>query len=387
MSTASPISTSSPQQAAPREGGGLTSAPETTGGRLSDTASAEIELKGVLPAASLGEQVDSLVELTKPRITKLVVITSGVGFALAAFGRSWAWIDLAIALTGCLAGTALSSAGASALNMWWERQRDALMPRTAKRPLPTGRLTPASALTLGLMMSIVGVLTLSVLCGPAPALVSLVTIALYVLVYTPLKTITSLNTIVGALPGALPPLIGWSAASAWSPLPALTSAGSTDLEASLRTLVEPAGWSLVALMVIWQIPHFLALAWMYHEDYAKGGYRMLPLHDPEGRATTTAMVVWALALLPATLAPIVLVPGRLGVGYAIVASVSGVGFFLLCVRLFRSRSRDNARKVFLGSIAHLPLILLAMVADGAWHAWAAAGSGASVSANEGLVLP
>lgn len=325
--------------------------------------------------ATLGAQMSSIMELTKPRITKLVVITSGVGFALAALGRTWdgGWTEVLVACAGCLVGTALSSAGASALNMWWERKRDARMPRTAKRPLPQGKLSAETALTAGLMLSLLGVLLLSIACGPAPALISLITIVLYVLVYTPLKTLTTLNTIVGAVPGALPPMIGWTAGAAPAAALWTTASGGLSaterLNASLQSLSDPAGWSLVVLMTVWQIPHFLALAWMYRDDYARGGYRMLPIDDPDGKATMTTALIWAIALVPSTLAPAIFMRDRLGPFYVAVATVLGLGFVYLCWKLMRDRSRANAKRVFLASIIHLPVMLMMLVVDALLHTW------------------
>ena len=322
-------------------------------------------------AVTLGGQMSSIVELTKPRITKLVVITSGVGFALAALGRTWSGgiSELLIAGCGCLCGTALSSAGASALNMWWERTRDARMPRTARRPLPLGRLSPRTALVSGLMLCVLGILILSAACGPAPAMVAAITVVLYVLVYTPLKTITTLNTIVGAVPGALPPMIGWTAGAAPAAAYWASTASADRLNDSLASLTDPAGWSLVVLMTVWQIPHFLALAWMYRDDYALGGYRMLPIEDPDGRATMSTVLIWAVALIPVTLAPALLMRDRLGPLYVTLASVLGIAFVYLCLKLARDRSRANAKRVFLGSIAHLPIILITLVVDAVWHSW------------------
>jgi protoheme IX farnesyltransferase len=300
------------------------------------------------------ERLAAISELTKPRITRLVTITAGVGFAMAALNRSWQFQDLALTAMGCLGGTALSASGANALNMWWERRRDARMARTARRPLPTGRLTPEGAFFAGMLFSILGVLSLLFLAGPAPALVSLVTILWYVLLYTPLKPITPLNTLIGAVPGALPPLIGWSATA---PVFGLDNVGG------LSVLLQPTGWCLFLLMVVWQIPHFLAIAWMYRDDYAAGGYRMMPIVDPTGRATSMTILVWSVALLATTLAPVPLLEDHLGWGYAAVAAISGVAFIALCVRLARTRTRPDARRVFFASIIHLPLLLMAMVAD------------------------
>lgn len=300
------------------------------------------------------ERLATLGELTKPRITRLVTITAAVGFTMAALGRTWDFAHLAMAAIGCLVGTALSASGANALNMWWERRRDARMVRTAHRPLPERRITPHAAFFAGMTFSISGVLCLLVLAGPSPALVSLVTILWYVLLYTPLKPITPLNTLVGAVPGALPPLIGWSATA---------GAFGYDNYGGLTVLFHPGGWCLFLLMVVWQIPHFLAIAWMYRDDYAAGGYRMMPIVDPTGRATSTTILVWSIALLAATLAPALVMREHLGVAYAAVAALSGLVFLAMCIRLARARTRANARKVFFASIIHLPLLLMAMVAD------------------------
>lgn len=310
-------------------------------------------------------QLAALVELSKPRITKLVVITAGVGLALGAMRRTdWGLFEFAALALGCLVGTAFSSAGASTLNMWVERRRDARMPRTATRPLPERRLSAPAALVAGLLLSILGVLMLSVFCGPAPALVSLTTIVLYVLIYTPLKTVTTLNTVVGTIPGALPPLIGWTAAAGFVRPQAESGAW---LEHNLGSLADLGGWSLVLYMVVWQVPHFLALAWMYKDDYAKGGYRMLPVNDADGLLTARQALIWSIALVPASLAPVLFIRDLLGPLYAAVAIVMGAIFIALCARFVRERSRQNAKRVFLASIAHLPLVFFAMLIDAALH--------------------
>lgn len=300
------------------------------------------------------ERFAAVVELSKPGITRMVTITSMVGFTLAALGRERPMADLAVPAIGCVLGTALSSSGANALNQWWERRRDGLMRRTAERPLPEGRLSSGSAFFAGFAMAIAGALTLLVLAGPAPALVAIVTTLLYLLVYTPLKPVTPLNTLVGAIPGALPPLIGWTATA---PVFGLDSIGG------LSVLREPGGWCLFLLMVVWQIPHFLAIAWMYRDDYARGGYRMLPIVDPTGSATATTVLIWSVTLLIVTLAPVVVLSDRLGLGYGIVALASGCWFIARCWTLARTRSAASARRVFFGSIIHLPVVLLAMMLD------------------------
>lgn len=293
--------------------------------------------------------IAALIETTKPRITRLVTITSIVGFAMAALARPWTFQTLAVTALGAIAGTAMSAAGANAINQWMERRRDALMRRTAARPLPRGNVSPAAVLATGVGLGLAGVALLLALCGPVPALLSLACIAVYVLAYTPLKPVSPIATFIGAIPGALPPLIGWSAAS--------TARG-------FGPLLEPGGLSLFAIMFIWQIPHFLAIAWMYQDDYAKGGFRVLPVLPNGGPRTARTIALWTLLLLPATLAPAWLMPDRLGWAYIAIASVSGLAFAWLAARLVLDRTRPAARRVFFASIIHLPLLLIAMVGEG-----------------------
>ncbi len=212
-------------------------------------------------------------------------------------------------------------------------------------------MSKTGAVRLGLVLCLLGVATLWVMCGVIPAMVSLATILSYVLLYTPLKPITPLATLIGAVPGALPPLIGWTAAS---------GNGGWVLG---NLAANAGGWSLFVLMLVWQVPHFLAIAWMYRDDYAKGGYRMLPMEDADGRATASVILLWSVTLLPATLAPALLMPERLGTGYVTAAILTGLGFIAAAIRLRRTRTRDDARRVFFGSIIHLPVILAAMVTD------------------------
>lgn len=301
----------------------------------------------------------TIMELTKPRITRLVTITSAVGYVAAAVGRpEWFTTDLLASFLGCLVGTASSASGANALNQWMERRRDGLMPRTCARPLPQERLTPRVALVAGLVFCVVGVLVLLALAGPAPALVSLSTILLYLLAYTPLKPVTTVSTIIGAVPGALPPLIGWTAAAGVA-----AGSGVGGDAAWYEPLLQAGGWSLFLLMFVWQIPHFLAIAWMYREDYAKGGYRMLSLLDPSGVRTSSTILLWSVALIPATLSPSLAMPDRLSLAYPIAAAVTGVAYLWLGWKFFQSPTRPNARRVFFASIMHLPLLLMVMVAD------------------------
>ncbi len=299
------------------------------------------------------EPFSAIVALTKPGITRLVTMTSAVGFLLGALARPGDVGSLVLAAVGCLIGTALSAAGANTLNQAWEHRRDALMDRTRARPVPAGEISPTSAWLWGVMLGAFGVAVLALLAGPVASLISLATILLYVFVYTPSKVVSSFSTLVGAVPGALPPLIGWTAAA--------HAVGG----APLGGLGEWGGWTLFALMCVWQIPHFLAIAWMYRDDYAKGGYRMLPLMDPDGRITASTVLVWAVLLIPASMLPAWFVAERPLWGFALAAFVMGAVYVWACVPMVRERSRANAKRVFLGSIMHLPLLLIAMVLDAA----------------------
>ena len=317
------------------------------------TDAAPSAIHAAVAAAPVGLR-KSIVELTKPRITRMVTITSGVGFILGAVTQHWETWDLTLRAIACLAGTALSASGANALNQWWERDRDAIMPRTRARPIPTDRVTPKQALAWGVIFSIAGVALLA-LIGLAPALVSLATILIYVLLYTPLKPITTTNTLVGAIPGAFPPLIGWTAAASGNAL--------LGGWAGMQSLLDPGGWSLFELMFVWQIPHFLAIAWMYRDDYAKGGYRMLPISDPDGGITATTIFTWSIVLVPATMAPAILLRDRVGFASLLAAALLGIAYVALCYRLWRTREVKHARAVFFASIMHLPLLLLIFVLD------------------------
>jgi protoheme IX farnesyltransferase len=274
-------------------------------------------------------------ELTKPRITLMVVLTALVGFVMGSPGAV-----SAPNLFAMLVGTGLVAAGASALNMVLERRTDALMHRTRERPLPAGRLGPVEASGFGLLLTGGGLALLAWLSGPAAAAVALVTWSSYLFIYTPLKTRTSLSTIVGAFPGALPPVIGWAAAS-----------GSID----------PGAYVLFAILFLWQIPHFLAIAWIYREDYARGGLPMLPVVDVEGRMTGRQAVANSLALLLVSLGPAAAgMAGRLYLAGAIVLGLVMTGAAL---RVAVLRTPLAARGLFLASIAYLTAINTLLVVD------------------------
>lgn len=293
----------------------------------------------------------ALVETTKPGITRLVTITALFGFGVEALvSRELTLGELAIRAIVVALGAGLASAGANALNMWMEPERDARMDRTAGRPLPSGRLSAGVVFAWGLALSSIGVLLLLAFAGPAAGLAALAGVALYVLVYTPLKPRTVWNTLVGAVPGAVPPLIGAAAA--------VDAAG-------FEPLARPVGWSLFALMVIWQLPHFLAIAWAYRDDYAKAGLRMLPSVDRRGLVTSVTIVATAAVLVVVSLSPIAAAPGALGWFYGVVAGLTGLAYVALAVRLAVRRTDSAARAVFFASIAHLPLLMLVMLGEAA----------------------
>lgn len=294
--------------------------------------------------------VRPLVEATKPGITRLVTITSAMGFGLAALQGEGSWGPLVPACVGALVGTALSSAGANTLNQWWERDRDARMRRTMARPLPRGALGPGAVLASGVGLSAAGLVVLAAVCGLVPAAVSLATILIYVLLYTPLKPVTPWATLVGAVPGALPPLIGWTAA-----------AGVRGEGAAAASLGEPLGWLLFAIMFVWQIPHTLAIAWMYKDDYARGGHRVLPVVDVDGRRTARSMVLWSLLLVPVSVAPAWWMDRGPAWAYGLLSGVMALGSLALALRVVKGRERADARRMFFATIIHLPLLLATLV--------------------------
>ncbi len=274
-------------------------------------------------------------ELFKARLTALVVLTTTLGFYFGAregMGGLLFWETLV--------ATAMLASGAAALNQYIERDADALMTRTRTRPLPSGRIAPGTALQVGVALSIIGMLWLTFRVNPLTGLLGTLTLGSYLFVYTPLKRITTLNTLVGAVPGALPPLMGWTAATG-------------ELGAG--------GWALFTILFFWQLPHFMAIAWMYRDDYARGGFRMLPVVDPGGRRTGVTAVRHTVALMAFSLAPVAL--GLSGRWYAGVALVLGVAF-LACAVVFAARlTRESARRLFLVSIVYLPVLLSVLVAD------------------------
>jgi protoheme IX farnesyltransferase len=275
-------------------------------------------------------------ELTKPRMNFLVVLTTLVGFYMAAGERGVEWA----LLLNTILGTALTAAGAAALNQYLERDVDRLMPRTRNRPLPAGRVAPLEALAYGAALSVAGVAYLTLAVNAVTALLGFVTLASYLFVYTPLKRVTSLNTVVGAVPGAIPPMMGVTAVY-----------GS----------VTPEAVALFAVLFFWQMPHFLAIAILYRRDYAAGGFKMLPVVDDDLATTSRMIVLYGAALIPVTLAPLFL--GMAGPVYFTAAALLGLAFLSFGVSCAASKTRADARKLFFASIIYLPLLLAVMMLD------------------------
>jgi protoheme IX farnesyltransferase len=291
------------------------------------------------PALSLARLVD-YVQLTRPRLTAMALVTVAAGAILASAGAPDWWV-----VAHALVGAALVAAGAGALNQLLERDVDARMRRTQDRPLPAGRLQPIEVLVFGIASATAGVVYLALaLPQPLAAGVAALTFLIYVFAYTPLKRRTPLNTLVGAIPGALPPVIGWTAVR-----------GSVTAEAGV----------LFVILFLWQVPHFLAIAWIHRADYCRAGLRMLPSVDFDGGMTGRQMLGYCLALVAASLAPFV--AGGAGSVYLAGALVLGVGFLVCAIGFARRRSLERARTVLRASLIYLPALLTLLILDGMRH--------------------
>jgi len=296
---------------------------------------AEVASRPLSTTGNSNGTLSDYIALTKPRLNFLVVLTSAAGYYLGARSS----IDL-VRMIEAVAGTALVAGGAAVLNQVYERDTDKLMRRTRMRPLPDGRVTTTEAGIWGLALSLAGLAWLIVATNLVAAGLALVTLFVYLIVYTPMKRRSALATLVGAIPGALPPLIGWTAAHG--------SASS-------------GGWALFAILFLWQIPHFMAIAWMYRDDYGQAGFPMLPVIEPDGRRTARQAVLYAAALLPVSLGPVLVsINGPI---YFAVALLLSVALLYLAVRFATERSDASARRLFFGSITYLPLLMAAMVID------------------------
>jgi len=276
-----------------------------------------------------------LAELTKARITLMVMVTAAAGFLLASAGS----VDV-VRLVHALVGTGLVAAGAGVLNQVLERDVDALMRRTADRPIPAGRIDPDAALSLGVAVSVAGLAYLALTVNLLTSMLGAATLAAYLFVYTPMKRISSLATLIGAIPGAVPPMMGWTAA---------------------RDSIDAGAWALFGILFLWQLPHFLAIAWMYRADYERGGFPMLPVLDPEGGRTARQMILYAAALVPVSLLPSAL--GLTGAVYFLGALALGLAFLGFAFAFDRARNGRAARHLLLVSVIYLPAILAVMVLD------------------------
>ena len=295
-----------------------------------DSSAAEIQQARVI---GFRERVLAYVELTKPRIAFMLVLTSAAGFYLASTGN-FDWVLFA----NSMIGIALLAFGVATLNQWVERRTDILMPRTAQRPLPSGRLSANEALIFGVLQCVVAEIYLSSLINLLTAMLGIVVILGYVLVYTPLKTRSSACTAIGAIPGALPPLMGWTAAS-----------GDITM----------AAWAMFVIQFLWQFPHFLAIAWLYREEYARAGILMLPVLEPEGRLTARQIVSFAFMLLVVSLAPFFL--GLASIIYLIGATILGIWFFAESIRFAWRRTNELAKRLLLASVIYLPLLFILLI--------------------------
>jgi len=275
------------------------------------------------------------IELTKPRITLMVLLTAGIGMLLAAPGMLP--FELIVAT---LSGTWLVAAGSASLNHAYEHQLDSKMERTANRPVAAGRMSAATAVIFGLILGSGGLALLAWKVNLISAILGAVAFVSYVVIYTPLKMRSSLSTVVGAVPGALPPMMGWTAVTGE---------------------IQPGAWALFGILFLWQMPHFLAIAWMCREDYARAGFPMLPVVQPEGHSTALQMVLYSVALIPVSLAPTAL--GLAGWGYFCGALAVGLLYLWASIDFSKRRTDEAARRVLMVSVVYLPAVLGVLAID------------------------
>src|SRR5579871_85472 len=284
------------------------------------------------------------IELTKPRITWLILMSTGIGYFFGLRGAA-NWMEFLksihlVSLLHTILGTGLIASGTAALNQWYEREADRHMRRTMQRPLPSGKMSAPRACLFGVALSVAGFMELWLGVNLLSGLIGAFTLASYLFLYTPMKQRTWWSTTVGAVPGAMPPMIGYAAA-----------AGRLSHEA----------WVLGAILFLWQFPHFYSIAWMYRDDYARAGIRMLPVVEPDGRSTARQIVVYGMALIPVSLTPALM--GMSGIIYGVGALVLGLWFLYSGVRVALDRNIIRARHVLLASVLYLPLIYGLMLLD------------------------
>jgi heme o synthase len=290
--------------------------------------------EGALALTAARSRASDFVALAKPRLNLLVVASALAGYVMAGGDLS-----NAVVVVCTVAGTALVAGGASAFNQVIERQTDSLMRRTRQRPVPDGRLQPLESLVFASALALAGLLILATAVNRLSAIIALATLLSYAVVYTPLKRRSSFSTVVGAIPGALPPVIGWAAA---------------------RDALSQGAWVLFSIVFLWQLPHFLAIAWIYRDDYARAGFPMLPVIEPDGRSTARQAVFYCAALLPVSLAPTLL--GLTNTAYFAAALGLGLIFLGLTLKFARTRTIHDARRLFFASIIYLPLLWMLMIA-------------------------
>lgn len=271
-------------------------------------------------------------QLSKSRIVLMVLITTAAGFLFATDH-----VDGALMLHALL-GTALVAAGTNALNQFVEREHDARMHRTRTRPLPAGRITPRAALIFSSAIAVIGTLYLALAVNWLTAALGAFTLTTYIFVYTPLKRISTINTVIGAIPGAIPPLMGWTAAT---------------------NELSVGGWIIFGILFLWQLPHFMAISWLHREDYARGGFAMLAVRDTDGAAVARQAIFYTLALIPVSVAPSLL--GLTGTAHFIGAAAAGAVFLAATIRFFFDRGPRNARSLFMISNLYLITVMLLLV--------------------------
>ncbi len=284
------------------------------------------------------DRVKDYIELTKPRITWLILMSAAIGYF---FGHRGPWSLLAVIHT--IIGTGLIASGTAALNQWYERDADRYMRRTQHRPLPSGRLQPRQALWFGVALALVGGLELGFGVNWLSAALGISTLGMYLFLYTPLKQKTWWSTTVGAFPGAMPPLIGYAAAA---------------------NRLTAEAWVLYAILFLWQFPHFYAIAWMYRDDYSRAGIKMLPVVEPDGESTSRQILLYSVLLIPISLLPKWI--GMTGSLYTVGAVALGLLFLYAGIRVSLDRTKVRARKVLLASVVYLPVLYCLMVIDPVW---------------------
>lgn len=293
-------------------------------------------IDGTVPNSGVRSFASEISELSKARLSLMALLTTYMGFYLGAPSG----FPPIVPLISTLVGAAALAASAGALNQVMERSHDAKMDRTQDRPLVTGALSVRFAVTFGIVLFIFGTLALAFGANLLTCFLGVLTVVSYLFVYTPLKRRTTFNTVVGAIPGALPPMMGWTAATGE---------------------MSAAAWALFAILFIWQVPHFMAIAWLYRDDYQKGGFQMLPMVDPDGRRTSGQAILYTVALIEVSIAPSFL--GVTGVVYAIGALLVGLVFLRAAIKFGKIRDRSSAKGLFVASIIYLPILLGLMMID------------------------